>query len=186
MILKKLRSINKNQIGFTLTELVIVLAISGVITSGVTAAVYQIISGNARSSNHMTAVRQVQDAGYWVSHDSQMAQSSSVNATATTGFPLTLTWTEWGNNNNCKVVYYLQNMAGSSLKRLQRSYSENGTTLDNSIVASYVDISGSPPKTSCNKTTEGVIIFTITVTVGTSPYEGNETRVYEIIPKPSL
>ena len=122
-MIQRLRMINKNQRGFTLIELLVVIAITAVISGGISTGIVQVINGNTRSSNHMTAVGQVQVAGYWVSHDSQMAQSSSVNASAANGFPLTLSWVDWESGSDCEIVYSLHDTPGSSLKRLLRLYS---------------------------------------------------------------
>ncbi len=183
MILHRLGLINKNQRGFTLIELVIAIAITGIITGGITMTIFQVITGNIRTSNHMTAVRQVQSAGYWVSHDTQMAQL--VESGASSGFPLTLTWTEWGSENvTHQVTYTLED------NKLWRGHviSDN-STVDNQtgIMAQYID-----PATSCNFTdTDGdgiddTLVLTVTATVGSgSPQEQSETRVYEVIPRPS-
>jgi len=96
-------------------ELVIAIAITGLITGGITMGIFQVIDMNARTSNHMTAVNQVQNAGYWVSLDAQMAQS--VNAAGASGFPLTFTWTDW-NGDEYQVDYTLEDVGGSTLKNL--------------------------------------------------------------------
>ena len=182
-MLKRLGLINKNQRGFTLLEVMVVVIITAIVSGGIGTAVLQVINGNTRSSNHMAAVRQVQEAGYWVSHDSQMAQSSD-NGSVVNGFPLTLTWRDF-EGGRYDAIYSLLDTPGSSLKMLQRSYSVNGTIVDNIVVARYIDAS-SPVLTSCNKTAEEVIILTITAVIGTDSHAASETRVYEIIPKPIL
>ena len=65
MIFNSIRSIYKNQKGFTFIELILAVAITGIITGGITMAITQLLIGNARTSNHMVAIRQVQNAGYW-------------------------------------------------------------------------------------------------------------------------
>ena len=74
MKLGMLGSINKNQRGFTLIELLVAIAISSLITSGLTLTIFQVFSGNARNSSEMTVVRQVQNAGHFISRDVLMAQ----------------------------------------------------------------------------------------------------------------
>jgi len=175
-------SIDKNQKGFTLVEMLIAVAITAIIVGSVTTAIFQVFTGNARTSNHMTAVRQAQEAGYWVSHDAQMAQSA--NTTGASGFPLTLTWTDWESSSGHQVIYSLQDMPGGGLKRLQRSYSVNATAPNNSFVAQYINDSGSPPQTSCDFT-NGKLIFTVTATAGSGSQGASETRVYEVVPRPS-
>jgi hypothetical protein len=119
----------------------------------------------------MTAVRQVQQAGFWVSPDVQMAQS--VNASGSSGFPLTLTWTEWAGNNHT-VIYTLED------NTLQRSHSVNDEDPTVTLVAEYID----PDQTSCYPLgvlpPDVALNFTVTATVG----EESETRMYEVKPRP--
>ncbi len=110
---KGVRLIHNNQKGFTMIEVVIAIAITAIITGSITMSIFQVFDGNIRSSNHMIAVRQVQNAGYWVSHDTLMAQSVVTDGGAT-GFPLTLTWTEYVSGDEHRVVYTL---ISTSLKR---------------------------------------------------------------------
>jgi len=140
MTFPRLGLINKNQKGFTLIELMVAIAISSVITGGITMTIFQVIIGSARTNNHMIAVRQAQNAGYWVSHDAQMAQSIRIGDDPATF--LTLTWTDWDGTQNV-VTYTLENMTGGS-KQLKRSRSFNGT-LETSIAAQFIDTT----KTKC-------------------------------------
>ncbi len=175
-MLNWLRLINKNQGGITLIELIIAVALSVIITGATTATILQVINGSSRTSNHMAAVRQVQNAGYWVSHDAQMAQS--VNTTGTDGFPLILTWAAWDSTEH-EVVYTSENMTSGSLKNLQRSYTVGGAPVDTIFVAQYVD----PANTSANFT-DGELIFTVTATVGAGSQVKSETRIYKVVPRP--
>lgn len=68
-------SINKGQRGFTLIELLVAMAISGLIVSGLTMSILQVFDSSARNSSGMTVVRQVQNAGHWISRDTLMAQA---------------------------------------------------------------------------------------------------------------
>lgn len=177
MMLHRLGLITRNQRGITVIELIIAMALSVIIAGAITATILQVINGSNRTNNHMTAVRQVQNAGYWVSHDAQMAQS--VNTTAPDGFPITLSWVGWSGNTTYEVVYSSENMTSGSLKNLQRSYSVNGTVQETSYVAQYVD----PATTSANFTS-GELIFTVTATVGAGSQAGSETRFYKVGPRP--
>jgi prepilin-type N-terminal cleavage/methylation domain-containing protein len=173
-----MRNLYKDQRGVTLIELLVVLVIIGIITGGITAGIRQVLTVNTRASNHMIAVRQVQQAGKEVSKDALQAQS--INATGSQGFPLTLMWNEWGTNQTNIVIYELVDMP-SGLKQLHRSHTINGTAQPTAppVVAEYID----PDQTSCswNNVT---LSFTVTATIGIGSYGAIETRIYEIEPRP--
>ena len=163
-----MKRLKKGEKGFTLIELLIVIAITGLITGAITMTIVQVFNMNTRTSNRMAAVRQVQQAGFWVSPDVQMAQS--VNASGNSSFPLTLNWIEWPASNNHTVIYTLED------GELQRKHYINYPNLNSTtIVAEYID----PDQTSC--VWDGkVLTFNVTATVG----EESETRVYEVKPRP--
>jgi len=180
MIFHRLGLINKKERGFTLIELLVALAITGLITGAITMTIFQVVNVTARTNNHMTAVRQVQNAGYWVSHDGQMAQSIDIGDDPLgEGFPLILTWTDWDDTVH-QVTYTLENMIGGP-KQLKRSHSVNGGEPSETIVARYI-VPG-VPKTNV-EFTYGVLTFTVTAAVGGDWQEASETRVYEIVPRP--
>ena len=141
---------NKNQRGFTLLELILAITIGSLIIAGITAAIFQVFIGNARTSSHMTAVRQVQNAGYWVSHDAQMAQSV-VLAKNATGFPLKLSWVDW-DGRSYNVTYTVAN------GQLSRQYVVKNalgvvTTDTTTNVARYID--PDTTKTKCQLSGSG-------------------------------
>ncbi len=181
MMFSKLGLINRNQLGFTMVELMIAIAISGVITGAITTTIFQVVTGSARTSNHMTAVTQVQSAGYWVSHDAHMAQD--VDTDDNLGTPelelVTLTWADWGSNEVHQVVYSLDG------DKLQRIHSINGTT-ETGIIAEFIDPTekDGEPQTKC-EFTGGKLTFTVTATVGSGSQEQSETRTYEVVPRAS-
>lgn len=173
MNIRKLRIIDRNQKGSTMLELLVAAVIAALIAIAVTMGVFQIVTGNARTSNHMTAVRQVQEAGYWISHDTQMAEIVSVNTTPTR-FPLVLEWWEWDDTVYYRVEYTLQN------DELYRSYMIDGTPASSGIVARFLD----ETLTSCNYTSGSELVFTVTATVGSGSQQGSETRIYNVLPRP--
>jgi prepilin-type N-terminal cleavage/methylation domain-containing protein len=101
----KMKKLHKGQKGFTLLELLIGIAITALITTAVTMTILQTFTGSTRSSNHMVAVRQVQEAGYWVSFYAYAAQNTII--TGDSGFPLTLRWVDFDENAKQKVVFSL-------------------------------------------------------------------------------
>jgi prepilin-type N-terminal cleavage/methylation domain-containing protein len=187
----KMKKLNKGERGFTLIEMLVVLVLIGIITGGITAAISQVLTINHSASNHMIAVRQVQQAGKEVSKDTLQAQS--VNATGTgLGLALNVTWEEWGANQTHTVRYKLVPGPGDVLE-LQRSYSLDGGSPTVTTVARYIDPAGTNCCCDCDgdgncdgdcNCDDRVVIFTVTATVGSGSYEATETRIYEIEPRP--
>jgi len=176
MIFHRLGLINKGQKGFTLIEVLVALAVTGLITGSITMVISQVLTGNVRTSNHMTAVRQVQNAGYWISRDAQMAQT--VDTGEFSGFPLTLTWTEYGvDGDEHQVVYTLAD------NKLQREHYTNRATNPAPDATTFVADHINTANTSC--ALDGSKL-TLTVTASIGGFKpASETRVYEVVPRPS-
>jgi prepilin-type N-terminal cleavage/methylation domain-containing protein len=100
-----MRLIHKGQKGLTLLELIIAIAITSLITGGIAMIVYQIYTGSTRSANHMVAVREVQDTGYWLSEYAYSAQNATI--TGVSGFPLILQWVNFDPSGKHKIVFNL-------------------------------------------------------------------------------
>jgi prepilin-type N-terminal cleavage/methylation domain-containing protein len=105
-----MKKLHKGQKGLTLLELIIAIAITSLITGGIGTIVYQIYTSSARSSNHMVAVREVQDTGYWVSAYAYMAQNATI--TGVSGFPLILQWVNFEPSERHKIVFNLTSSSG--------------------------------------------------------------------------
>jgi prepilin-type N-terminal cleavage/methylation domain-containing protein len=183
----RLGFMHNDQGGFTLLELIIAIAIAGLITAGITMAIMQILTINHRASNHMIAVRQVQQAGKEVSKDTLQAQNivltdGTGEYPPNTNFPLTLNWTD--SEDQVNVVVYNITEDGE----LARRHSVNGTDVATAlpVVAQYIDFSIDPvtseARTRCEwDPVRRVLNFTVTAALGTE----SETRIYEIDPRPT-
>ena len=178
MMFHSLKSINKNQRGFTLIELIVALAITALIIGGVVMGVFHIFNINALSSNHMKAVRQVQNAGYWINHDVLMAQSVAPALADPDGFPLYASWENSWETTLHEVTYTL--MSNGDLKR---SYRLNGGDPSEIVVAQFINVDSLLTKCEFS-VSGGKFVLKVTATVGSWPQPEVETRVYEIIPRP--
>ena len=156
-----MRLTHKNQKGFTLIELLIVVAIFAVVAVAANAVIVQVVQSN-RTSNHMVAVRQVQQAGYYVSKDGLQAQNISGNLT--TSSSLHLNWTD-GEGQSYNITYTLEPMG--TLYRLYRNE-----------VPLPIDYLTENTQCRWNATTT-VLTLNITARVGLE----TESRTYEIKPR---
>ncbi len=163
----RIRLLHKDQRGLTLVELMVVIAIAGLITGGIATTIFQVFNINTRSSNHMLAVRQVQQAGDSVSRDVLQAQNVDTEPEL-----LKATWVDWETGNAHEVIYTVED------DKLWRSHSTNDGDPTVTYVAEYID--PDPEQTSFGPSGTAVI-FKVTATVGGQ----SETRVYEIKPRPN-
>jgi prepilin-type N-terminal cleavage/methylation domain-containing protein len=160
----------KNQSGFTLIEVLIGIAILGVISGGVSTLIFQTMNINGRSTAHMTAVKEVENAINFISRDVQMAQKINVTDTDPTGLPLSIDWVDW-NNQSFNVVYSLQD------GHLVRVYNSGPAQ----ILVSHFDTDQS----ECHYDVDVNLnrkIFTMTLTSTVIPTE-SESRSINIIPR---
>jgi len=182
----------RNEKGFTLIELLVVIAIVALIASGAATGVFQVVKGSERSNNHMVAVRQVQNAGYWISHDAQMAQD--INTDDDTGTAetevLTLTWVGWerrdAQDNQCIDSYeerytYDSNELWRHQKITTDKYNSSGQ---------FVGTTESQSSTYIAEHIAGILILPVVdnklnVTITASIGEASEERTYEITPRPT-
>lgn len=173
---------NKNTLanGFTLIEVLIALTITGLIMGGISTAIIQMFSVSDQNTNAITAQRQVQQVGFYVSRDGQTAQTISTgNDPAGTGFPIIFEWTSW-DGDEFEITYTLQDGVVGRIERVNsilitsQSIATNitafGTLFSDTIDPEGVQIS--PPG-------DGVYHLTVTANVdGTRPISA--TRYYEI------
>ena len=189
----------KEEKGFTLLELLIAMSIAGIVVAGATTTLSHVITVGSANSNRMTAVRQAQTAGYWVSHDALMANEVQTDdpVTPETEF-LVLNWVEYIRDENDilvdvvshNVIYSIED-GSSSLKYLQRQHtatdSEGGETVTTIVAGQNIDDSVSTDpnwnyNTEAKWNVDGDQKLALKVTATVLGEE--ETRVYEIQPRP--
>lgn len=165
------KMIKRDQEGFTLIEVLVAVAITGLIVTGISAAIFHVMSINAVTANKITAVKQVENALHYIIRDGQMAQTIQPGGGGT-GFPLSLSWVEWDSTRH-DVSYTLD--AG----KLYRNHSTNGGALTSSPLADHIN--PEPELTSCQYA-GGVLTFKLTASVsGFRP--ASETRTIEVKPR---
>jgi len=122
----------KSQEGFTLPELLITVAITGLIVSFLGMAVYQIITVTEYGSDKMVAMHELQNVAHWVSRDGQMA------STAIGGNELVLTLPNDSSITYSVVDSELRRTAGGSQMTLARNISALSFSIENRIITMTV------------------------------------------------
>jgi prepilin-type N-terminal cleavage/methylation domain-containing protein len=169
MFILLLKKIRLHQHGFTLVELLVALAITGLIVTGIMVSISQIISVNAASNSRMMAIKQIEVAIDRMRLDVQMGQQISMND-SDTDF-LVSYWTEW-DSATAYNVKYSWNPTTHQLSRLPSNGALN-------VFAKNI---ASRPVLS--KLTSGNWSITIEATV--EGYKSaTETRTFEVQPRSS-
>ena len=173
-------SLVKRSHGFSLIEVLVALAITGMIMGGISTAIFQMFVVNNQNTNAITAQRQVQYVGFNMSRDGQSAQVVTIgNSPVGTGFPVTFEWIDWDGNKH-EVEYRISDGT------VFRSESINDGSPAETSIASDIAAAGTLFSDTSNlagaalsNAGDGTFHLTITATVG----ENNtisESRYYEI------
>ena len=182
--------------GFTLIEVLVVIAIVALITTAATMSTFQVFNVTRRSNDHVVTVRQVQNAGYWISRDALMAENIVVDNQTPSNF-LVLTWVEWGYDGDStyyhSVTYSIEDLSSDEIGKIRRTHLINGESSEQTLVAEHIYYDSEDPEnhTDTEATYEApdeppdqapVLTVQITSSLG----EASETREYRVLPRPDF
>jgi len=137
---------NRSQLGFTLVELTIALAVGALVLVGSMQILHHMVVTSATDRAQATALLQVQYVGFWISEDVIQASPENVTIGDGQGFPLKIEWTTWGGDVN-RVEYRVE-PGGIWTLTLTREHSlrKNGESVfksyGNATVGEFLDPAG--------------------------------------------
>lgn len=108
------------QLGFTLIEILFVVAITGAIAGVIGQTIMMMWDGVTENRSHLSNMMQIQNAQRWIERDCKMAQTIDVHRIdPTVTGTLVMTWSEWSGTHT-EVTYYLDN---DELRRREQIFS---------------------------------------------------------------
>ena len=157
--------------GFTLIELVVGISIAAFVVGAASTAIITMERLSPRNTDWAIALRQVQDAGFWISRDIQMSQGDITVGTGNPDF-MTLTLPQDQNPaNNKTIIYQFQNTSGN-LSRLIRDDSGQQRFIADYV---YYNPVADPTKSTMVISDQNPVTLQITATSGQTTY----TRQYK-------
>jgi len=118
----------KGEGGFSLVELLVATAITGLIVSGLGTAIYQIITVTEYGNDRLTATHEVQNVAHWFSLDGQRATMASG------GSELVLTLSDDSSVTYTVIGTELYRMAGSSNITLAQNIASANFSIENQTI----------------------------------------------------
>ena len=156
----------RGQKGVSLIEMLVVVALMGTVVSISGTALFQSLKHGTHQQGVIASAHSVQNAADWVVQDSQMAQASDLVDGAAPVSSMTLSWTDWSQDDGVphSVTY---NLSGTELLRTY-----DGQTL---AVGHYV--------TSVGFSLSGQALF---VTITSEGRTGvSDTKTYRVYLRPT-
>jgi type II secretory pathway pseudopilin PulG len=128
------------QKGFTVIELLIMVAVGGILTFGTVNAIFQVVVGTSRTNSQVVALTDVHHAALQLKKDLQMAQESIIFLNGEEFLALRLDWTDYtsfeaAENINHTSIYQLSN------SELHRTYDGISSIVGRNITS--VDVTSS-------------------------------------------
>ena len=170
--------------GFSFIELIIAIGIMALISGAAAIATFQVFKGTERNNDYMTAVHQVQSAGYWISRDTQMAQGVKTDNLTSPDF-LVLSWTVWDDNNDPiyhTATYFFEDVTDGVGKLKRRHWSSSGAN-EQTLIATHIYYAPDGPDDTSNVSYQDSVL---TVQLTALSEKIMETREYKISHRPNF
>jgi len=175
---------NSGEKGFTLVELVFSLAVIAIVSAAASAAIFQVFKGNERNNDYLTAVHQIQSAGYWISRDAQRAQSVTTDDLTPPDFFI-ISWTEWDENGDPiyhSATYFFEGLT-NNIGDLKRTHWSSAGANEQTLLAKYIYYDPADVDDTTKVSYQSPVL---TVQLTTLFEETMESREYKITRRPNF
>jgi len=170
--------------GFSFIELIIAVTIISLVSGAAAITIFQVLRGTERNNNYMTAVSQVQNAGFFISRDTQMAQNVITDNLTSPDF-LLLNWTEWDDPDDPvyhTATYFFEDLT-DGIGKLKRSHWSSAGVNEQTLVAKHIYYAPGDPDDTSKASYQSPVL---TVQLTALREETMETREYKINHRPNF
>ncbi len=117
--------------GFTLIEILIVMAISAMLLSGLVTAIFQVLNVTKSTTTEITAYENIKNAAYRITQDVKKANTTNLVDGGAAVSSLTLNWTIWYDTNGNLIPNGEAHSSQLTLSgtNLQRNYDGSISTI---------------------------------------------------------
>ena len=178
------KAIIQDENGIITITLIATLLIVSIIALGAMMTIFQVLKVTAASDSHMTALQQVQNAGFWISRDAQMSDNITTDDLSGTDF-LVISWSEVDSTDNTTVhtaTYFLDNVSGN-IGNLKRNHTSSAGVINETLIAQYISFDPSDPVNTSNVCYSSP---SLTFKLKSIFKEASETREYTVSLRPHL
>jgi len=174
----------RSEKGYTLIELVVAVAIIVLVSGAAFITIFQVLKGTEKNNSHMDAVRQVQNAGYWISRDAGMAQSIETDNLTPPDF-IVFSWTEWDSDDDeiyHSATYSIEDMINGT-GTLKRSHWSTAGANEQTFIAQHIYYTPSDPDNTSKANYQPPVL---TLKLASLVNEAREMREYRIKRRPNI
>ncbi|MCH8206899.1 MAG: prepilin-type N-terminal cleavage/methylation domain-containing protein [Chloroflexi bacterium] len=157
-----------SQRGFTLIEILVAMAVAGVVATAVVPAIFQMVVGTGRSNGAAVALADLDRGAHWINRDVVLAQTTDLEDSAPPVSAMTLSWddlTAWATLEGTLSHSITYTLTGPNL---QRDYDGQVTTVAKHLTKAEFSINGR------------TLTVTLTSSPGSFTPRTSETRTYDI------
>jgi len=172
--------------GFTLIETAIAIAVLAMIALAGTAVTFQALKATGQSNDRMTAIPQVQNAGYWISRDAQMAKGILVDNLEPPKF-IILSWKDYENGatTHHEVTYFFEDLSGG-VGKLKRNHWSSAGADEETLIAQHIYYDPDDPDNTDNTSIANYDSPELTVRLRALFGDASVTREYKAVRRPNL
>jgi len=170
--------------GYTLIELIIAITIMVLVSGAASIAIFQILKGTETNNTHMSAVRQVQNAGYWICRDARMAQSVNTDNLTPPNF-IAFNWTEWDAQNEeiyHTATYFFEDLT-DGIGMLKRTHWSSAGANEQTFIAKHIYYAPADPDDTSKASYQAPVL---TLQLTSLVEDAMEVREYRIKHRPNI